>query len=101
LRIELNHVVGIEGGLVAGAGNRDVSKAGIEEVRVNAGVGIYEDALCSEALRAVAGDCITVIKVAVLLGVKFYPAVIIKTGGNNPARRDGLNGGEVPIGSPE
>ena len=78
---------------MAGAGNRDVSEAGIEEVRVNAGVGIYQDALCSEALRAVAGDCIPVVKVTVLLGVEFYPAVIVKTRGNEPIRCDGLDDG--------
>src|SRR5271154_7017875 len=78
LRMELSHVVGIEGSLVAGAGNGDISKPGIEEVRVNTGIGIYEDALCSEALRAVAGDGIPVIKVTVLLGVEFYSAVVVK-----------------------
>jgi hypothetical protein len=51
------------GGLVVCAGNRDVAEAGVEEVRVNAGVGIYQDALCGEAPRAVAGDCISVVKV--------------------------------------
>ena len=64
---------------MAGAGNRDISEAGIEEVRVNARVGIYQDALRSEALRAMAGDCVAMVKVTVLLGVEFYPAVIVKT----------------------
>ena len=67
---------------MAGAGNRDVSKAGIEEIRVDAGIGIYQDALCGEALRAVAGDCISVVKVTMLLGVEFNPAVIVKADGN-------------------
>ena len=90
LRIELSHVVGIKGGLVAGAGNRDVSEAGIEEVRVDAGVGIYQDALCSEALRAVAGDSIPVVKVRMLFGIEFDSAVIVKTRGNESIRGDGL-----------
>lgn len=40
------------------AGTRDgnVGKTGVEQVRVNAGVGLNEDAFCGEALRAVAGD---------------------------------------------
>ena len=84
--IELSHVVGVEDGFVAGAGNRDVSKAGIEEIRVDAGIGIYQDALSGEALRAVAGDRIPVIKVTVLLGIEFYPAVVIKTRGNQAIR---------------
>ncbi len=71
---------------MAGAGNRDVSEAGIEKVRVDAGVGVYQDAVCSEALRAVTGDCISVVKVTVLFGVEFYPAIIVKTCGNEPIR---------------
>jgi hypothetical protein len=91
LRIELNHVIGIEGGLTAGSGNRYVSKAGIEEVRVDARVGIYQDALCSEALRAVAGDCIPVVKVRVLFGIKIDSAVIVKTCCNESIRRHRLD----------
>ena len=101
LRIELSHVVGKEGGLVAGAGNRDVSEAGIEEVRVNAGIGIYQDALRGEALRAVAGDRIAMVKVTMLFGVKFDPAVIVKTGGNESVRCNGLDDGKVAIGDAE
>ena len=38
MRAELGHVVGEECGLVAGAGDGDVAEAGVEQVRVDAGV---------------------------------------------------------------
>jgi len=97
LRMELSHVVCKKGGLVAGAGNRDVSEAGVEEVRMNAGVGIYQDALCGKALRAVTGDCISVVKMAMLFCVEFDPAIVVKTSGNYSPRCDGLDDGKVAI----
>jgi hypothetical protein len=38
---------------VAGAGDGDVAEAGVEQVRVDAGIGMDEDAFGSEALGAV------------------------------------------------
>jgi hypothetical protein len=35
---------------VAGAGDRNVAKAGVEQVRVDAGIGVNEDAFGGEAL---------------------------------------------------
>jgi hypothetical protein len=49
---ELAHVVGKERGLVAGAGDGDVAKTGVEQVRVDAGIGVDQNALGGEALRA-------------------------------------------------
>jgi len=53
LGAKLCHVVSEERGLVAGARNGDVGEAGVEQVRVDAGVGMDEDAFGGEALRAV------------------------------------------------
>ena len=47
---EFDHVVGEERCIVAGAGDGDVSEAGVEQVRVNTGIGIDQDALGGEAL---------------------------------------------------
>ena len=55
LRAQLGHVVGEEGGLVAGARDGDVTETGVEQVRMDAGVGIDEDAFSGEALGTVAG----------------------------------------------
>ena len=50
LRAEFRYVVGEERGLVAGAGDGDVGEAGVEQVRVDAGVGMNEDTFGGEAL---------------------------------------------------
>ena len=43
------------------------SETGIEKVGVDAGVGIYQDAFCREALRAVTSDCTSVVKIRMTL----------------------------------
>ena len=50
LRAELCYVVGEQCRLVAGAGDGNVAKAGVEQVRVDAGVGMNEDTFGGEAL---------------------------------------------------
>jgi hypothetical protein len=80
LRAELGHVVGEEGGLVAGARDGDVTETGVEQVRVDACVGIDEDALGGEALGTVAGDGVSVVEVAVLAGIELDLAVVVETG---------------------
>jgi hypothetical protein len=67
---EFCHVVSEERGLVTGAGDGDVGEAGVEQVRVNACVGVNEDAFGSEALRAVTGDGVSVVEVTMLAGVE-------------------------------
>ena len=98
LGAEFCHVVGEERGLVAGAGDGDVAEAGVEQVRVNAGIGVDENALGGETLGAVAGDGIAVVEVAMLAGVEFDLAVVVEAGGNAAIGRDGLDHGEVAIG---
>lgn len=48
----------------------------IEEVRVNTGVGMNEDALGGMPLRAVAGDSIAVVEMRMLAGIELNPATI-------------------------
>ena len=79
---ELGEVVGKERGLVASAGDGDVAEAGVEQVRVDAGIGVNEDAFGGEALRAVAGDSIAVVEMRMLPGVEFDLAVIAKACGD-------------------
>jgi hypothetical protein len=55
---ELCNVVGEERGLVAGPGDGDVGEAGVEEVGVDAGIPVNEDAFSGKALGAVTGDSI-------------------------------------------
>ena len=79
-RTEFCHVVGEERGLMAGAGDGDIAKAGVEQVRVDAGIGVDEDAFGGEPLGAMAGDGIAVVKVAVLPSIEFDLAVVVETG---------------------
>ena len=65
---------------MAGAGEGDVAEAGVEQVRVDAGIGVDEDALRGEALGAVAGDGIAVIKVAMLSGVELNLPIVVRAG---------------------
>ncbi len=51
---------------MAGAGNRNVAKAGVEQVWVDSGIGMDEHSLGGETLGAVAGDSVAMIEVAML-----------------------------------
>jgi hypothetical protein len=84
------HVVSEDHRFVARAGYRDVTDAGVEQVRMNARVGVDEDAHGGESLGAVDGDCMAVIKVAVLGGVEFNLPVIVKLGGDTAIERNGV-----------
>ena len=75
---ELGHVVGEDRGLVACAGDGNVSEAGVEEVRVNAGVGVHEDTLGSESLGTVAGDSVSMVEVAMLVGAELDLTVAVE-----------------------
>ena len=52
---------------MAGAGNGDIAEAGVEQVRVNPGIGVNEDALGGEALGAMAGDGIAVVEMTMFV----------------------------------
>jgi hypothetical protein len=56
LGLDFCQVVGKECGLVAGAGDGDLAEAGVEQVRVDTGIGVNEKAFGGEALRAVTGN---------------------------------------------
>ena len=98
LRAELRDVVSEEGGLVARAGDGDISEAGVEQVRVNACIGVHQDALGGEALGAMAGDGVAMIEMAMLTGIEFDLPVVVETGGDLAIRCDGLDDGKVAIG---
>ena len=66
---------------MAGAGDGDVGEAGVEQVRVDRGVGVNEDAFGCEALGAVAGDGIAMVEMTMLVGVEFDLAVVVEACG--------------------
>ena len=65
---------------------------------MNTGIGIHEDALGGEALGAVAGDGISVVEVAMLLGIELDLAVVIEPCCDSTIGRKRLDCGEVTIG---
>jgi len=83
---------------VAGAGDGDVAEARVEQVRMNAGIGVHEDALGGESLGTVAGHGIPMVEMAMFCGVEFDLAVVVETGRNAAVRRDGFDGGKVAVG---
>ena len=66
---------------MAGAGDGDITETGVEQVRVDAGVGVNEDPFGGEALGAVTGDGIAVVEMAMLVGVEFDLAVVVEADG--------------------
>ena len=86
---------------MAGAGDGDVAEAGVEQVRVDAGVGVNEHALGGEALGAVTGDGVAVVEMAMLAGVELDLAVVVEAGGEAAIRMDRFDDGEVAIGNAE
>ena len=75
---------------MAGAGDRDVAEAGVEQVWVNAGIGIYQDSLGSEALGTVAGDGVAVVEMAMLFGVELDLPVVVEPGSDYAIRGNGV-----------
>ena len=84
---------------MAGAGDGDVAEAGVEQVRVDAGVGMNEDALGGEALGAVTGDGVAVVEMTMLSGVELDLAAVVQAGGEATIGMDRLDGREVAIGN--
>ena len=94
---ELCNVVREERGLAAGAGDGDVGEAGVEQVWVDTGIGVNEDAFCGEPLGAVTGDGVAVVEMTVLVGAELDLAVVVEAGGEATIELDRLDGCHVAI----
>jgi hypothetical protein len=92
---EFRQVVSEKGSLVAGA--RD----GVEQVRMDAGVRVNEDALRSEALRAVTGDGVAVVEMTMLASVELDLAVVVEASGKAAVGMDGLDDGKFAVSNAE
>ena len=68
---------------MAGAGDGDVGEARVEQVRVDAGIGMNENAFGSEALGAVASDGIAVVEMTMLAGVELDLMIVVQAGGDS------------------
>ena len=56
---------------MAGTRDRDIGEAGVEQVRVDTGIGVNEDAFGCKALGAVTGNGVAVVEMTMLVGVRF------------------------------
>ena len=83
---------------MAGAGDGDVPEAGVEQVRVNAGIGVDQDALGGESLGAVAGYGIPVIKVPMFFWIEFNLTIVFESADDAAIRIDPFNHRKVAIG---
>jgi hypothetical protein len=86
---------------VAGAGDGDIAEAGVEQIRVDTGIGVDENAFGGKALGAVTGDGVAVVEMTMLAGVEFDQAVIVEACEEPTIGMDRLDGGEVAIGDAE
>ena len=101
LGAEFCHVVGEERGLVAGAGDGDVGEAGVEQVWVDTGIGVNENAFGGKALGAVTGNGVAVVEMTMLVGVEFDLAVVVEADGEATIGVDRLDRRHVAIGNAE
>jgi hypothetical protein len=91
------HVVGKQSGLVAGTGNGYIAKPRVEQVRVDAGVGIDQDAFRGESLRAVAANGVSVVEMAMFFGIEFDLPAIVEAGRDAAIWDNGIDGGKVAV----
>ena len=98
---EFCYVVCEEGGLVTGAGDRDVAEPGVEQVWVDASVGVNEDTFGGKALGAVTRDGIAVVEMTMLVSVELYLAVVVEPGREPTIGIDGIDSSEIAIGDTE
>src|SRR5208337_792271 len=83
------------------AGEGDVGEAGVEQVGVDAGIGVNEDAFGGETLGTVAGDGIAVVEMTMLAGVELDLAIVVEAGGKASIGMDGLDDGQFAVGEAE
>ena len=98
LLAEFSSIVGEHRRLVAGARDGNVAKAGVEQVGMDASIGVDQDALGGEALGTVAGDGVAMIEMAMFGRVELDEPVIIRPRGNSAIRRDGFDHGKIAVG---
>ncbi len=63
---------------MTGARDGDVGEPGVEQVRVDAGIGVHEHAVGCEPLRAVAVDGVAVVEMAMLASAKFNLPIVVE-----------------------
>jgi len=83
---------------VAGARDRDIAEAGVEQVRVDPRVSVNENTFGSEPLRAVTGDSIAVVEMTMFDGIELDLTAVVEACTKPTIGMDGLDGREIAIG---
>ena len=82
---------------MAGAGDGDVAEAGVEQVRVDTGIGVNKDAVGSEALGTVARNGVAVVEMTMLVAVEFDLAAVVEADAQTTIGLDLLERGHIAI----
>src|SRR5712692_1827638 len=96
---KIGSVIGVDLSVEAGARDGDVAEAGVEQIWVDTGVGMDEDALGGKALGAVTGDRVAVVEMTMFASVEFDLAVVVEACREPTIGMDHLDDGEVAIGN--
>src|SRR5208337_3947390 len=94
---KLGSVIGIDLSVEACARDGNVGEAGVEQVWVDTGIAMNEDAFRGEALGAVTGDGVAVVEMTMLVGIEFDQAVVVEADRYVTIDVDRLDGGHVAI----
>src|ERR1039458_9460188 len=98
---KIGSVIGVNLSVEACARDGDVAEAGVEQIRVDVGIGVDENAFGRKALGAVTGDSVAVVEMTMLAGVEFDLAVVVEACREATIGMDRLDRGEVAIGNAE
>src|SRR5579863_8469900 len=101
LLAKIGGVIGIDLSVQACARDGNVGEAGVEQVWVDAGIAVNEDAFGGKALGAVTGNGVAVVEMTMLVGVEFDLAVVVEADGQATIGVDRLDRGHVAIRNPE
>ena len=88
LLAKIGSVIGVDLDVEACARDGNVGEAGVEQVWVDPGIAVNENAFGSKALGTVTRDDIAVVKMTILPCVKFDLATVVNTSGNVAIQRD-------------
>jgi len=98
---KIGSVIGVDFSVAACARDGNVGEAGVEQVWVDAGIAVNEDALGGEPLGAVTGDGVAVVEMAVVAGVELDLAVVVEARRNATLGLNCFDQGHVAIGNAE
>jgi hypothetical protein len=101
LLAKIGGVIGVDLSVEACARDGNVGEVGVEQVWVDTGIAVNEDAFGGKALGAVTGNGVAVIEMTMLVGVEFDLAVVVEASGKAAVGMDCLDDGKVAVSNAE